>query len=136
MEEKMNRITKQISKTAHAGFTMVEVLLVVVIIGIIASIGIPRVAGRTEKARISKAAATINLYSTALSTYEMEKGTYPASLEELKQESDDGSPYMERLKMDPWGKPFTYVSPGANNRYSYDLSTTSAKGESINNWED
>lgn len=119
-----------------SGFTLIEIILVVVIIGILASIAVPRMGGRTEQAKISKAKQTINTLSMAVQEYEMMNGNYPSSLDGLLDESK-GGPFLERkvVPQDPWEKPFVYSAPGSHNTHTFDLSCTSAKGKVINNWE-
>lgn len=119
------------------GFTMIEIILVVIIIGILATTVGPKLVGKTENAKISKAYATINTIGVALAEYEMVNGTYPSTLEGLLDESK-GGPFLDSnyVPKDPWGSPFSYVSPGSNNKHKFDLSCTSGKGVSINNWEE
>ncbi|MDX1270187.1 MAG: prepilin-type N-terminal cleavage/methylation domain-containing protein, partial [Oceanisphaera sp.] len=84
---------KHLSK--RSGFTLVEIILVVVIIGILAGIAIPRMGGRTEQAKISQAKSNITALGMAIQEFEMMNGEYPSSLELLLDESK-GGPYMEK----------------------------------------
>jgi len=120
----------------RSGFTMIEIILVVVIIGILASIGIPKLTGKSEQARITKAKATISLLSMAIAEYEIINGTYPSSLEGLLDTSKNG-PFLDRsvVPTDPWEAPFSYSAPGSHNTHSFDISCTSPKGTLVNNWE-
>ena len=120
----------------RSGFTMIEILLVVVIIGILAGIAIPRMGGKTEKAKISQATANITALGMAIQEYEMMNGNYPPSLDGLLDESK-GGPFMEKksIPTDPWEKPFTYTAPGSHNTHTFDLSCTTPKGDVVNNWE-
>ena len=131
---KNRQYEKHLSK--RSGFTLVEIILVVVIIGILAGIAIPRMGGRTEQAKISQAKSNITALSVAIQEYEMMNGEYPSSLELLLDESK-GGPYMEKkaIPMDPWNKPFVYTAPGAHNTHTFDLSCTTPKGTVVNNWE-
>ncbi len=119
-----------------SGFTLIEIILVVVIIGILAGIAIPRMGGKTEKAKISQAKSNIVALSMAVQEFEMMNGNYPSSLDQLLDESK-GGPYMEKksIPTDPWDKPFTYAAPGSHNNHTFDLSCTSPKGAVVNNWE-
>jgi general secretion pathway protein G len=119
-----------------SGFTLIEIILVVVIIGILAGIAIPRMGGKTEKAKISQAKSNITALSMAIQEFEMMNGNYPSSLDQLLDESK-GGPYMEKkaIPKDPWDKPFSYAAPGSHNNHSFDLSCTSPKGTVVNNWE-
>ncbi len=125
---------KHLSK--RSGFTLIEIILVVVIIGILAGIAIPRMGGKTEKAKISQAKSNITALSMAIQEFEMMNGNYPSSLEQLLDESK-GGPYMEKksIPTDPWDKPFVYGAPGSHNSHTFDLSCTSPKGIVVNNWE-
>ena len=125
---------KHLSK--RSGFTLIEIILVVVIIGILAGIAIPRMGGKTEKAKISQAKSNIVALGMAIQEYEMMNGDYPSSLDQLLDESK-GGPYMEKKAIpdDPWDKPFVFAAPGSHNTHTFDLSCTSPKGTVVNNWE-
>lgn len=125
---------KHLSK--RSGFTLIEIILVVVIIGILAGIGIPKLGGKSDKAKMAQAQGNIQMLSMAVREYEIINGDYPSSLDGLLNESK-GGPFLEKkvIPMDPWGKPYVYSAPGANNSHTFDLSCTSQKGVSINNWE-
>jgi len=131
---KRRRRDKHLSK--KSGFTMIEIILVVIIIGILAGIAIPRMGGKTEKAYLAQAKSNIVALSMAIQEFEMMNGDYPSSLEQLLDESK-GGPYMEKksIPTDPWDKPFTYTAPGSHNSHTFDLSCTSPKGTVVNNWE-
>lgn len=120
----------------RSGFTLIEIILVVVIIGILAGIAIPRMGGKTEKAQLTQAQSNINALSMAVQEYEMMNGTYPSSLEGLLDESK-GGPFMEKKKIptDPWEAPFVYSAPGSHNTHTFDISCTSPKGTVRNNWD-
>ena len=119
--------------TCHdrVGFTLVEMMLVVIIIATLAAMVIPRLAGRTEQAKISRSEADLASVGLALDLYELDMGSYPASLEELTSReapSDLGTgvqwngPYLKKgLPSDPWGRPYQYECPGQHNAESYDL---------------
>ena len=129
-EKKMNR--------RKAGFTLIEILLVVVIIGILAGIGIPALTGRSEQAKIAQGEANIKAVESALAIYEMNNGSYPSSLDGLLDSSKQGFPFLDKqtVPKDPWGNPFTYVAPGSRNQYKFDLSFTTPKGKTIGNWDE
>ena len=96
----------------RAGFTLIEIMLVVVIIGLIAAVGLPKIMGNTEKARINTAKAQINMLSTGAMQYEMDVGSYPQSLDQLVNSTGpkwDG-PYTNsgKIPVDPWGNAYTY----------------------------
>ena len=96
----------------RAGFTLIEIMLVVVIIGLIAAVGLPKIMGNTEKARINTAKAQINMLSTGAMQYEMDVGAYPQSLDQLVNSTGpkwDG-PYTNsgKIPVDPWGNAYVF----------------------------
>lgn len=124
-----------------SGFTLIEIMLVVVIIAIMAGVALPKLTGHTQKARITKTEQTIDTLGMAIRMFEMDMGRYPRSLEELVSGSGENwnGPYLEKTKLpkDPWGKDFIYSAPGSHNRHSFDLSSSGPEGgEAIGNWED
>ena len=114
-------------KKSQSGFTLIEILLVVIIIGILVSLVAPRLAGRSEEARRQAAKADIEGgISLALDLYEVDNGRYPAKLEDLLSKPSDASnwkgPYLKKaMPNDPWGNPYVYKLPGLHNTESYDL---------------
>lgn len=117
---------KQIQKSS-AGFTLIEILLVVIIIGILVSLVAPRLAGRSEEARRQAAKADIDGgISLALDLYEVDNGRYPQKLDDLISKGSDSlnwkGPYVKKgMPKDPWGSPYVYNFPGSHNSSSYDL---------------
>ncbi|MFT5700791.1 MAG: general secretion pathway protein G [Desulforhopalus sp.] len=136
------------------GFTLIELLVVLVIIGVLAGYIGPKIMGRPEEAKRTKASLQIRGIETALKMYKLDNGTYPSTEQGLQALIEapttgklpakwrDGG-YMEKNKMplDPWGTEFVYLSPGLND--DFDLSSYGNDGESggegdaqdINNWE-
>ncbi len=127
-------------------FTLIELLLVLVILGILAAIVVPKFAGRTDDARNAAAKTQIAGFSTSLDAYEVDTGSYPKGSEglfDLVQAPSDvqgwKGPYMKEVPVDPWGKPYVYVSPGRNNPSSYDIYSLGTDGregteDDITNW--
>ncbi|HWT14380.1 MAG TPA: type II secretion system major pseudopilin GspG [Patescibacteria group bacterium] len=133
------------------GFTLIEVLVVVVILAILAAIVVPRVIGRTDDAMIAKAKADVQGLGTALNLYKLDNFTYPSTdqgLDALVQRPG-GSPeaanwrtggYIDRLPKDPWGREYQYVSPGSHG--DFDVYSLGKDGQSggdgiaadIGNW--
>ena len=127
------------------GFTLVEILMVVTIIGILAALVIPKIAGKGEDARRKKAFADVNGgLKTALGMYEVDVGRYPSSLNDLLAQPSDAKgwkgPYIDgALPEDPWGHPYVYVFPGRKNTTGYDLYSVGLDGQDgtqddIGNW--
>ena len=107
-------------------FTLVEMLLVVTIIGILAALVIPKIAGTSERARVTAARADINGgIKSALGQYEVDNGFYPKSLSDLITMPSNAKnwhgPYLDKLPTDPWGNAYVYYYPGKHNASSYDL---------------
>ena len=133
-----------------SGFTLIELMLVIIIIGAIATMVVPRLAGRSEEARRSVTEADIkgNL-SLALKLYEVDNGRYPTTeqgLGALLQKSAVSpeprnwkGPYLEQEPLDPWGKPYVYRYPGTHPPRDYDLFSLGPDGvesdDDIRNWK-
>ena len=138
-------------KTLRHGFTLIEIMLVVIIIGILAAMIVPNIAGRSEQARKTAARTDIesNL-STALDLYKMDASQYPTTEQGLSAlltapkvapvPVQWNGPYLKKkvLPKDPWGHDYVYVSPGTHNTDSYDLSSLGPDGvesdDDITNW--
>jgi general secretion pathway protein G len=125
------------SARATRGFTLIEIMVVVVILGILAALVAPNVIRRIDDARITKAKQDIRAYETALNLYRMDNFRYPTTeqgLEALvKQPADPNiknwkqGGYIQNLRKDPWGNDYTYISPGSHG--DYDLFTLGADGQ-------
>lgn len=130
------------------GFTLIEILLVVMIIAMIAGLVAPQLAGKGRDAQIKKAIADIDGgLAMALELYELDNGTFPQKLDDLI--TDPGSvkrwkgPYVKKrvIPKDPWGNEYVYAFPGSENANSYDLSSFGPDGQSgtdddIANWKE
>mgnify|MGYP003333813058 CR=1 FL=1 len=122
----------------RSAFTLVEMLLVLVIIGTLAAIVIPKIAGRGEDARIKAAGAQIASFGTALRMFEVDNGFYPKGKDGLNQllqapQNAPGwkGPYLEsviEVPRDPWGNPYVYECPGKHNPSGYDLMSAGPDG--------
>ena len=128
-------------KKKSRGFTLIELMVVIVILGILAGLVLPRFMGRTEEAKKTKARLQIENLEGALKLYKLDIGTYPTTeqgLEALVQKPSTGTVpknwreggYLEKAKVpeDPWGRPYVYMAPGIKNR-DFDLKSLGADGE-------
>jgi general secretion pathway protein G len=119
-----------------SGFTLVEMLLVLVILATLAAIVYPKLAGRSEQARTTAAATQLSSFSTALDAFEVDNGYYPkgkSGLMDLVQQPRDAQnwrgPYLKDLPKDPWGNDYGYECPGRHNPTSYDLTSPGPDGK-------
>jgi general secretion pathway protein G len=135
----------------ESGFTLIEVMVVVVILGILAAILVPKVMDRPEQARIAKARQDIRALEAALNLYKLDNYVYPSTdqgLEALVEKPSSPEPpnwkeggYVDRMPRDPWGNDYQYLSPGEYG--AFDLYSLGADGqlggegtaEDIANWD-
>src|SRR5215213_8303221 len=106
-----------------AGFTLVEIMVVVVIIGVLAVLIVPRVVGRSEEARAAAAKHDISAIMQSLKLYRLDNGRYPTNeqgLQALVAKPQAGPApanwrqYLDKLPKDPWGNAYQYLNPGVN----------------------
>jgi general secretion pathway protein G len=131
------------------GFTLVELLVVMVILGLLAALVVPTYLGRERKARSQAARTQIELLGTALDTFRLDVGRYPTSQEGLQALRGAPSglprwdgPYLKKdVPLDPWGRPYVYESPGEHGEYDlYSYGADGAPGgdkdaRDVANWE-
>jgi general secretion pathway protein G len=133
------------SRRRRQGFTLVELLLVLVILGILAAIVIPKFSGRTEQAKEQAAVTQISTFKTALDAFEVDNGYYPKGKNGLldlivapRDSQNWRGPYMQSdaVPKDPWGNDYIYECPGRHNPSSYDVSSMGPPGgdKVIANW--
>ena len=105
----------------RAGFTLIEIMVVVFILGLLVTLVAPKIIGRTDEARRTKALADVKGIEEALHLFKLDNGFYPSTAEGLnalvqrpanaRNYSPDG--YLDKLPIDPWGNPYAYFSDGA-----------------------
>lgn len=108
-------------RTAIGGFTLIEVMIVIVILGVLAALIVPKVMSRPDEARMIAARQDIATITQALKLYRLDNRKYPTTEQGLmalvkKPEVEPLPPnwksYVERLPLDPWGSPYQYLNPG------------------------
>jgi general secretion pathway protein G len=143
----MTKLSRRLSTRRSAaangegGFTLIELLLVVVIIGILAAIVVPKLAGRSEDARISAAKGDLAAFKTALGAYEVDSGKYPSASQRLDalvakpasapEPKNWKGPYIDKSEIpkDPWGNEYQYLIPGLKNPNGFDLFSYGPDGQ-------
>jgi general secretion pathway protein G len=117
------------------GFTLIELMIVVVILGLLATTVMPKILSKPDQARQTKAAVDIRAIQSALALFKTDVGRFPTTAEGLqalvtnsglKGFSSDG--YLERVPNDPWGNKYVYISPGLHSK-DYDLESLGKDGE-------
>ena len=123
---------EQRKHSSQAGFTLIEVLLVVVIIGILVAVAVPKLGGRVKESKIAAARMEVKSIATAISMYEVDNGSYPASLQNLVTSSGNAKnwkgPYIEDTK-DPWGNDYQYTV----SENTLEVKTVDPDGKEISN---
>lgn len=127
-------IIKRRSSVA-GGFTLIELMVVVVILGLLATIVMPKVLSKPEQARRTKAMVDIRSMQSALGMFKADTGRFPTTSEGLQAlvtnpglKGYDIDAYLERVPTDPWGNRYIYISPGINSK-DYDLESYGKDGE-------
>jgi general secretion pathway protein G len=134
------------------GFTLIEIMVVVVILGILAAFVVPKLLDRPDEARITKAVADIKGLEQSLGLFKLDNGFYPSTeqgLQALVSKPDVGriparypdGGYLKKVPLDPWRTPYAYLSPGVHG--DFDLTSYGADGEpggegknaDINSWD-
>jgi len=120
------------------GFTLIEIMVVVVILAILGTLVAPQILGRIDEARVTKAKNDLRLYESALDLYRMDNFKYPTTdqgLDALVHKPNDPNlknyrveGYVKQLQKDPWGHDYVYVAPGTNGA-PYDLLSLGADGQ-------
>jgi general secretion pathway protein G len=126
------------SARRQAGFTLIEIMVVVVILGILAALVVPQIMGRPDQAKVTVAKGDIKAISAALDMYKLDNHAYPGTqqgLEALVAKPSGNPPaknwnregYLKRLPIDPWGTVYQYLAPGT--RGAFDLYSLGADGK-------
>jgi general secretion pathway protein G len=142
------------SKQSQQGFSLIEIMVVLIIIGLLVSIIAPNVLNRADEARVQKVKADFSTVATALKLYRLDNYNYPTSEQGLQalvtKPTLDPIPanwkkggYLEQLPMDPWGRPYLYLSPAEFGDGDFDIYSLGADGISggedqnadIGNWQ-
>jgi len=131
------------------GFTLIEIMVVVVILAILASQVLPKIMGRPDEARITKAKTDISALETALDLYKLDNFEYPSTDQGLEAlvKKPDGEPepkryrsggYIKKLQTDPWGNPYQYLNPGVHSEDGIDISSLGPdqqpSDDDVGNW--
>ena len=143
----MNYNVKQLNRSQQQGFTLIEIMVVVVILGILAAAVVPKIMSRPEQARIEKAKHDIGALESALNIYKLDNYRYPSTDQGLESlvKKPSGSPqprnykkggYIKKLNKDPWGQEYLYLFPGTHT--DLDLYSLGPDGQpsddDIGNW--
>jgi general secretion pathway protein G len=124
----------------HKGFTLIELMVVIIILGLLAAIVMPRIVGETDKARYEQAKVQMRILEDSLKRYKLDNGVYPTTSQGLEsliiEPTTEPIPrnwqqggYLDKpeLPLDPWGNEYIYISPGQHGP-DYDLFTLGADG--------
>lgn len=134
---------------AQRGFTLIELMLVLVILAVLATIVMRNFAGQSEKARVTTAKAQIGNVSGALDQFEVDVGRFPSSEEGLASLMEQpgnskgwAGPYLkQKISNDPWGHPYLYKFPGQHNPKGFDIFSSGPDGaegteDDVGNWNE
>lgn len=125
---------------SRSGFTLLELLVVIIVLGLLAGLVAPQIFGRVGEAKVTTARTQMALIGTALDSYRLDNGGYPTTeqgLQALREKptrdpvpSNWKGPYLRKeVPLDPWGRPYAYRSPGSRNATGYDLATLGKDGK-------
>jgi len=118
------------------GFTLIEVLVVIIILGLIAALVVPRITGRVDEAKVEATKIQMRAIKDALEQYKLDNGIYPTTEQGLKALIEMPNtpplpsrwrPYLDKIPQDAWGRNFVYLSPGINR--PFELRSLGADGK-------
>ena len=133
----MTRALIPLRRRIQAGFTLIELMVVLVIIGVLAALIVPNVLDRTDDARATAAKTDVNNLVQALKLYRLDNQRYPTAEQGLQALivkpstaplPGNWKPYLEKLPNDPWGRPYQYLNPGIKGEI--DVMSFGADGQS------
>lgn len=133
----MLKMKRQGALKTDAGFTLIELMVVMIILGLLAALVVPQMFGKLGKAKTNAAYAQIELFGTALDSFRLDVGRYPTSSEGLDalitpgSSENWGGPYLKKneIPLDPWGNAYLYQSPGSHGDYDlYSLGADKSEG--------
>ena len=141
---------KRVNYNRQLGFTLIEIMVVVVIIGLLATMIIPHIHDRKDLAMTTKAKSDVRSISSLISMYKLDNHNYPTSAQGLQAlisnpgNSQHWRPLLEDEQLDPWNNPYQYLHPGQENSTKFDLWSYGADGapggdginKDIGNWKD
>lgn len=144
--------TRTFRRADRRGFTLIEIMIVIVILGLLAALVVPKLVGRTEEAKKTQARVQIKNLQQALELFKLDNGFYPSTdqgLEALVRPPETGRApknyrkggYLDRVPKDPWGNAYVYVCPGSHG--DYDITSYGADGvpggegedADVNSWD-
>ncbi|MBS77824.1 type II secretion system major pseudopilin GspG [Variovorax sp.] len=127
---------KHLRQAPQQGFTLIELMVVLVIMGVLAALIVPNLMNRPDQARAIAARQDVGAIMQALKLYRLDNGEYPSASQGIRALVEKPSSgkipanwrnYLERLPSDPWGKPYQYLNPGTNGEI--DVFSLGADGE-------
>ena len=119
------------AKQSERGFTLLEIMVVMVIIGVLAALIAPRFIERADEAKVDACKVQMKSFAQALKLYRLQHGKYPVSgegLNVLASAGKEGQRYMDSIPKDPWGNDYVYLSPGVHG--DFDILSYGADGQS------
>lgn len=136
----MAGVSKQVAQGKHSGFTLIELMVVLVILGLLAGIITPQFMGRADQARVQKARTDLSTIAAALSLYRLDNQALPTTEQGLAAlvskpvlspvpPNWKSNGYLDDLPLDPWDRPYAYLYPAAYSNGEYDLYSLGADGK-------